>query len=257
MDKSEIYFKTQNGILYCGDCLEHFHNISDNAVDVILTDLPYGTTNCEWDIKIPLKPLWEQWLRVLKKNGIIILFAQQPFATELINSAKPPFKFRYELIWEKNCACGFLNVKEKPLRAHENILIFHNKQPYYNPQLFKGEPYHTKASIKKEHIYSFSGEKTEINNNGTRFPRSVLKFSREGRTKHSTEKPQKLIEWIVNSYSKQGDTILDNCMGSGTTAAACETLQRKWIGIEKSPQWCKVIYDRLKQMEVSICPIDQ
>ncbi len=247
-----IYLETENGILYHGDCMAHFGKIRNGAVDMVLCDLPYGITECKWDTKIPLAPLWDQWGRILKENGTVCLTAQQPFVTELINSTKRPFRFRYELIWEKTKACGFLNANRMPLRAHENILIFYRKMPRYMPQMSEGRPYSTKGGQeKKSSIYHFDGKKTATENHGTRFPRSVLRFATESHTEHPTEKPQALFEWLIRTYTIHGETVVDNCMGGGTTAAAAEATGRRWIGMEMEEHWCEATRERLKNQGCS------
>lgn len=241
-----VYLRTENGVLYHGDCMEHFGKILKGSVDMVLCDLPYGITNCDWDKKIALAPLWRAWNVCLKDEGVVCLTAQQPFVTELITSCLRPMKFRYELIWEKSKACGFLNANRMPLRAHENILIFYKKLPYYNPQMTTGKPYITKrGKSKASSVYHFNGKSIDKTNEGTRYPRSVLRFAQEARTKHPTEKPQALFEWLIRTYTRPGETVLDNCIGSGTTAAACEALGRKWIGIEKETAWCEAAKERL------------
>ena len=236
-----------------GDCLEVMKDIESASIDMILCDLPYGTTNCDWDKKIELAPLWRAWNVCLKDNGVVCLTAQQPFATELITSCLRPMKFRYELIWEKTKACGFLNAKRMPLRAHENILIFYKKLPYYEPQMTSGRPYKTKrGKSKTSSVYHFNGKSIDKENTGTRYPRSVIRFPQEARTKHPTEKPQALFEWLVRTYTRPGETVLDNCMGSGTTAAACEALGRRWIGMEKETAWCETAKERLARQAVEI-----
>ena len=154
-----VYLRTENGVLYHGDCMEHFGKILKGSVDMVLCDLPYGITNCDWDKKIALAPLWRAWNACLKDDGVICLTAQQPFVTELITSCLRPMKFRYELIWEKSKACGFLNANRMPLRAHENILIFYKKLPHYNPQMTTGKPYITKrGKSKASSVYHFNGK---------------------------------------------------------------------------------------------------
>ncbi len=232
-----------NGILYHGNCLEIMPTIPTGSIDMILCDLPYGTTDCEWDVRIPLEPLWEQYRRLIKPNGAIVLTAQQPFATDLINAARP--WFRYEIIWEKAKALGFLNANRMPLRAHENVLVFYKRLPHYAPQMAEGKAYVSKHSPAKTAVYRDVKKRIETINKGVRYPRSVLRFPQEGRTGHPTEKPQALFEWLVKTYTKPGETVLDNCMGSGTTAAACEATGRRWIGIEMSEEYCEMIRNRL------------
>lgn len=219
-------------------------DIPEGSVDMVLCDLPYGITDCKWDIRIPLEPLWKAHLRVVKKNGAIVLTAQQPFATDLINAARP--WFRYELIWEKSKALGFLNANRMPLRAHENILVFYRRLPRYTPQFEVGKPYSkSNRDRTRTGIYRKFSDKRGSDNTGTRHPRSVLRFAQEGRTKHPTEKPQALFEWLIRTYTAPGELVLDNCMGSGTTAAACEAASRRWIGIELSEEFCSMARERL------------
>lgn len=239
-----IFFKTLNGILHQGDCLDIMPTIPDGSVDMILCDLPYGTTNCEWDSLIPMAPLWEEYRRLIKRNGAIVLTAQQPFATDLINAARP--WFRYEIIWEKAKALGFFNANKMPLRAHENVLVFYRHLPSYTPQFTEGKPYGMKGTARTGgSLYHEVKKRIATINKGTRYPRSVLRFPQEGRTKHPTEKPQALFEWLVKTYTLPGQTILDNCIGSGTTAAACEATGRRWIGVERSEDFCKIAVKRL------------
>lgn len=217
--------------------------IPDGSIDMILCDLPYGTTDCKWDNLIPMEPLWDHYRRLIKQNGAIVLTAQQPFATGLINAARK--WFRYEIIWEKAKALGFLNANRMPLRAHENVLVFYRRLPIYNPQFTDGTPYVSKHAQAKTAVYHDIKKRIDTINKGVRYPRSVLRFPQEGRTGHPTEKPQALFEWLVKTYTKPGETVLDNCMGSGTTAAACEATERRWIGIEMSEEYCEMTRKRL------------
>ena len=238
------YFETQSGVLFQGDCLQIMSAIPDGAIDLILCDLPYGITDCEWDSLIPMEPLWNEYRRLIKQNGAIVLTAQQPFATDLINAARK--WFRYEIIWSKAKPLGFLNANRMPLRAHENVLVFYKRLPCYNPQFTEGEPYHSKGrSNSKTAVYRDIKKRIDTINKGVRYPRSVLHFPQEGRTGHPTEKPQALFEWIVKTYTRPGETVLDNCVGSGTTAAACEATGRRWIGIEMTERFCEMVRDRL------------
>jgi site-specific DNA-methyltransferase (adenine-specific) len=239
------YFETDKGQLYLGDCLEVMPEIQAGSIDMILCDLPYGTTDCKWDKRIDLTRLWAEYWRVAKPSAAIVLTAQQPFATDLINAARK--WFRYEIIWEKNLALGFLSANKKPLRAHENILVFYRSLPTYNPQMVWGKPYVsknppnniTKIYCVKRSAYAY--------NEGTRYPRSVQRWAQEGRrTEHPTEKPQAMFEWLIQTYTNADEVVLDNCIGSGTTAAACESVGRWWIGIEMSEDFCKVMRERLE-----------
>lgn len=242
-----LFLETKIGKLYHGDCMELFCMVPTNSVDMILCDLPYGITDCVWDKKLPLKPLWGEWGRMLKENGAVVLTAQQPFAMELVYSAPRTLRFRYELIWEKSKPLGFLNANKMPLRAHENILVFYRKLPQYFPQMTEGKPYKAGSGNRNTAIYSRFKSGVKNDNHGTRYPRSVLRFPQEGQTKHPTEKPQALFEWLIKTYTAAGDVVLDNCMGSGTTAAACEATGRRWIGMEQSEEYCGMLRERLKK----------
>ena len=237
------FFETERGKLYLGDCLEIMPEIPTGSIDMILCDLPYGITACEWDKRIDMDRLWTEYRRAARPNAAVVLTAQQPFATDLINAARK--WFRYEIIWEKSIALGFLNAKKMPLRAHENILVFYRALPTYNPQMTPGRPYVKRADTKLgAEIYRHTPH-VESNNKGTRYPRSVQKWAQEQRKGHPTAKPQAMFEWLIQTYTYPRETVLDNCMGSGTTAAACEATGRKWIGIEMDEAFCKVAKDRL------------
>lgn len=219
--------------IYNADCLgeKGMTIIPDKSIDMILCDLPYGTTDKnKWDVVIPFKPLWEQYERVIKDNGVIALTAQQPFASELIISNKK--MFRYEVIWEKTKPVGFFNAKKMPLRSHENILFFYKKLPKYNPELEDCE-----KKVKRPNnstVYGTSRSKSnEYTMTKTGYPRSVVKFSNVmNKQLHPTQKPLDMWEWLIKLHTDEGDTVLDNCIGSGTTAIACELNNRKWIGFE-------------------------
>ena len=219
--------------------------IPDESADMILCDLPYGTTNHKWDICLPLGFLWQQYWRIAKQNAAIVLTAQQPFATKLIVTAQK--YFRYELIWEKPSALGFLNARKMPLRAHENILVFYKRLPKYRPQMSSGgKPYVKKTASKLRYVNGSAYKEVGIvNADGSRYPRSVLRFGKNGHTGHPTEKPLSLFEWLIKTYTDAGDLVLDNCVGSGTTAVACEQLGRRWIGIEKEEIYFEIARKRL------------
>lgn len=221
--------------------------IPDESVDLILCDLPYGSTELEWDVRLPMEPLWREYLRMMRPRAAICLTAQQPFATDLINAARK--LFRYELIWEKPYSMGFLNAKKMPLRSHENLLVFYKRLPTYNPQMTQGKPYKRRADPARCRIYG--GQKGDVGSrsSGERYPRSVLRFGKESHSSHPTEKPLLLFEWIVKTYTNDGDVVLDNCLGSGTTAIACEANGRRWIGIEKEPSYCDMAVKRLLDLK--------
>lgn len=224
---------------------------------MILCDLPYGTTNCKWDVVIPFKPLWEQYLRIIKDNGAIVLTAQQPFATDLINSARK--YFRYEIIWEKTQKMGFLNANKMPLKGHENVLIFYKKLPTYNPQktmapkdkMSWGRTRKTRSGKYEGYTSYNSGTYTDT---GERYPSSVIKISNwngalfgktERAVKHPTQKPVELFAWLIKTYSNPGEVILDNCSGSGTTAIACIREDRRYICFEKDLNYFNYSLERV------------
>lgn len=247
-------YLNNNGKLYYGDCLEVMKQIPDSSIDMILCDLPYGTTQNKWDSIIPLDLLWNQYLRIGKENCAFVLTAQTPFDKVLGCSCLKLLK--YELIWEKSKATGFLNASKAPLKAHENILVFYRKLPVYNPQKLKGEPYN-KGFIKGQNgngTYSNFNAKLRLNESGDRFPRSVMYFKTaeaEGKTIHPTQKSTALFEYLIKTYTNEGMTVLDNCAGSGTTAIAVENTNRKWICIEKDRDYCKLIIERLNKHDQS------
>ena len=219
--------------LWNGDCLELMCNIPDKSIDMILCDLPYGTTQNKWDSVIPFNLLWCQYRRIIKDNGAICLFGQGLFTANLICSNKE--MYRYDLIWEKTKAGGFLNARRMPLQAHENISVFYKKLPVYNPQMEAGKPYIKKAVTNGDgKNYGKFDRVGEIAvNEGTRFPRSVIKISNDNhKSLHPTQKPVELLEWLIHTYTNENETILDNCMGSGSTGVACVNTNRRFLGIE-------------------------
>jgi site-specific DNA-methyltransferase (adenine-specific) len=232
--------------LYEADCFDVFPSIEDKSIDMILCDLPYGTTACKWDTPLPLDKLWTEYKRIIKDNGAIVLTATQPFTTTLIHSNMD--MFRYEWIWEKSTGGGFLNANRQPLKRHENILIFSKKQSIYNPLKTKGNPYSKKSSPGGETIHdpTVAGWVTE--NDGSRYPTSILKFSKD-RGLHPTQKPVALFEYLIRTYTNENDLVLDNCAGSGTTGVACQNLNRNCILIEKEPDYCQIIRERMRTVE--------
>ena len=236
--------------LYQGDCLDQMDKVPDHTVDMIFTDLPYGTTKNAWDVPIPLGVLWEQYRRVLKPGGAVLLFAQMPFGADLINSNRR--WYRYEWIWHKTMPVGFLNANRMPLRTHENILVFYEHLPTYHPQMQSGKPYTAKRSARATSNYGHFDRKLTVND-GDRFPRDVLTFSNGNNASkiHPTEKPVDLLEYMIRTYTDAGDIVLDSCMGSGSSGDSCQRHGRDIIGIEKDPGYFeaarKRIADAVKQ----------
>lgn len=231
--------------IYLGDCLEVMKSIPDSSIDLILTDLPYGTTRCAWDSIIPLADLWAQYLRVAKDNAAIVLTAAQPFTSVLVSSMID--LFRYEWIWEKGNATGFYNAKKQPLRAHESVLVFYRKPPLYVPQMTSGhERKSTSRKGSKSLVYG-SGANPSAYDSTDRYPRSVIFFSsdKQKSSVHSTQKPVALMEFLIKTYSESGAVVLDSCMGSATTGVACKRTGRNFIGIEKDPEIFRAAKERL------------
>lgn len=228
-----------------GDCLALMPQIPAHSIDMILCDLPYAVTRASWDSLIPFDKLWAQYKRLIKPSGVIALTSCQPFTAALTMSN--PTWFRYELIWEKPQGVDFMNAKRKPLRSHENILIFSPiGQHTYNPQFEAGEPYTVTRDRKPRHmaITDKTMRQTETVNTGNRYPKSVLRFAQQ-RGLHPTQKPVSLCEWLIKTYSNAGETILDNCMGSGTTGLAALNCGRRFIGIEKDANYFELASRRL------------
>ena len=237
--------------IYNEDCLEGMKRIPNKSVDMILADLPYGTTACKWDTIIPFEPLWEQYDRVIKDDGAIVLTASQPFTSALVMSK--PDLFRYEWIWEKTITSNFMMSKRQPHKKHENVLIFYKRQPTYNPQMEAGKPYKDRA--RKRTVSVHGGQETTkkpINNKGTRYPSSVQLFSNgNNHNIHPTQKPVALFEYLIKTYTNEGETVLDNCMGSGTTAIACLNTDRQYIGFELDETYHKLSLDRIEKYKRS------
>ena len=236
--------------LWHGDCLEKMWNIADASVDMIFTDLPYGTTKCKWDSVIPLEPLWKHYRRIIKENGAIVLFAQTPF--DKILGASNLEMLRYEWIWEKTQATGHLNAKKMPMKAHENLLVFYKKLPTYHPQMTEGhEPVHSytkRISVQNNtELYGFMGREIRGGGETVRYPRSVLRFASDKQTSHlhPTQKPLALCEYMIRTYTDEGDLVLDSCMGSGTIGVACKNLNRRFIGIEKEEKYFEICKRRI------------
>lgn len=234
-----------------GDCLELMNRIPDSSIDMVLSDLPYGTTRCRWDAPINLQELWEQYRRVVKENGAIALFSAQPFTTELIGSNKA--MYRYEWIWRKTQPSGFMNAKKMPLRAHENIEIFYRKPPTYNPQMTHGHQRKTATAYgtrESDGSSCYGREERNYTYDSTdRYPVDVLQYSTGDKSKrlHPTQKPVDLLEYLVKTYTNPGETVLDNCMGAGSTGVACLNTGREFVGIELDPEYYQIAKERIEQ----------
>jgi len=220
----------KKALLIRGEAIKILKTLPPESIDLILVDLPYGTTACKWDSIIPLDAMWKELNRICKKNTAMIFTAQQPFTWKLCSSN--PKNFRYELIWQKPNATSPFRAKYAPMKKHENILVFYKKQPIYNPQMGKGKPYKWNSKRSGGEASNIIQKKeTPINNLGTRYPGSILAIKQE-RGLHPTQKPVALMEWLIKTYSNPKQTILDFTMGSGTTGVACLKNDRKFIGIE-------------------------
>ena len=240
---------TDNYKLLHGDCLERMKEIPDGSVDLILTDPPYGTTACKWDSVIPFEPMWEQLKRIIKPNGAIVLFGSEPFSSALRMSNIKQFK--YDWVWEKSKATGFLNSKKQPLRSHEIISVFYDKQPNYNPQMQLSTPYD--KGIRKEQtdddVYGSFNQVEVKNDTGLRYPRSVQYFKtaeHEGGF-HKSQKPVALLEYLIKTYTNENETVLDFTFGSCSTGIACLNTNRKFIGIELDDNYFDIGANRMKE----------
>lgn len=232
-------------LLY-GDCLEMMAQIPDGSVDMVLCDLPYGTTQNKWDSVIPFEPLWAHYKRICK--GAVVLTAQPPFDKAL--GASNLGMLKYEWIWEKAKATGHLNAKKQPMKAHENILVFYEKQCCYNPQKAAGAPYKGSGGASKNDNYGGFDAVREGSTDGSRYPRTVIAFAHEHAPVHPTQKPVALMEYLIRTYTNEGETVLDNCMGSGTTGVACVNTGRNFIGIEQDDKYFAIAKQRIEESQV-------
>ena len=241
-----------------GDCLVEMQNIPDKSIDAIICDLPYGTTACKWDAIIPFEPLWAQYKRIIKDNGAILLFGCEPFSSLLRISNLDLYK--YDWIWEKPNGSDPFQCRKRPMNNIENISVFYDKQPIYNAQMVESKTYKRKGGTKEIEIFgcvkdaSYSSDK--------RYPMRVLKYNKPGqigsneeRAKnsfHPTQKPLDLLEYLVKTYTNEGDTVLDNTMGSGTTGVACKQLNRSFVGIEMDDKYFDIASKRINEAQRSV-----
>ena len=248
-----------NITLHHGDCLQEMNHIEDKSVDMILTDLPYGVLNknnpsAKWDSIIPLDLLWNQYKRVIKDNGAIVLFGQGMFTAQVMMSN--PRWWRYNLVWDKELTTGFLNAHRMPLRSHEDIMVFYNKLPTYNPQMTEGKPLHGRGNAYKSkdntnRTYGDFEPTEDIRKGSTeKFPKSILHFPKPhpSTVLHSAQKPVPLLEWLIKTYTNEGEIVLDSCMGVGSTGIACKNTNRDFIGIEIDSKFFEIAK---KSLEIS------
>lgn len=236
--------------IYLGDCLDLMPQIQDQSIDMVLCDLPYGTTKNNWDSIIPLDKLWAQYERIIKPDGAIVLFSQQPFTSMLVMSN--PKMFKYEWIWEKENGTGFLNANHAPLKIHENIIVFgkgatsptkKSVPMTYNPQKTKGKPYTAVQGYTGDNYSHTVGNVTV--SDGMRYPTDILRFQRDKDKYHSTQKPVGLCQYLIRTYTNSGGVILDNCCGSGSTIVAAIRENRQYIGIEKDEKYFDIANKRI------------
>lgn len=240
--------------IYHGDCLELMKEIPDKFVDCIICDLPYGTTTCKWDIVLPFDKLWEHYNRIIKDNGAIVLFGQEPFSSLLrVSNIK---NYKYDWIWKKERLTNVFQVKRRPGKVVENISVFYKKQPTYNPQKTKYDGPLRSNKIGDNAGFSITqtggvGPKPiEYHDDGTRYPLQIIEFNRDSmyeKKYHPTQKPIELLEYLIKTYTNEGDLILDNCIGSGTTAVAAIKEKRNFIGMELNKEFYDIACERIKQ----------
>lgn len=240
--------------LYNGDCLELMKSLPNGSVDMILCDLPYGTTKCPWDVIIPFEKLWEQYNSIIKANGAIVLFGQEPFSSFLRCSNIKDYK--YDIYWEKERITNIMQVKKRVGKTVETISVFYKNQPTYNPQMVKYEGAKRTNKVKDGKLGKLVDDNNdkkvkEYNDNGLRYPTQVWKFKRDILTSnlHPTQKPVLLLEELIKTFTNEGDVVLDNCMGSGSTGVACLNTNRKFIGIELDKEYFEIAEKRIMDCE--------
>lgn len=252
--------------LYQGDCLEVMSRLEANSVDLILCDLPYGTTACAWDAVIPFEPMWAQYRRVLRPGGVVVLTAAQPFTTQVIASNLGEFKYCW--YWDKKAVTGFANAKLQPLRCVEDVVVFYASRPTYNPQglVHLGKTRANSATVGGDTVRTdtvASSGKGSLRTAGaeyvqewTNYPKQLLEISRDRSRVHPTQKPVALMEYLIRTYTNPGDVVMDNCMGSGTTGVAALQSGRRFIGIERDPTYFAICQGRIAAATRPRLPID-
>jgi site-specific DNA-methyltransferase (adenine-specific) len=235
--------KLRRNAIYQGDCMELLRLVPTQSIDLILCDLPYGTTRNKWDSLLPLPELWTYYNRIIKEHGAIVLFAQAPF--DKILGASNLEMLRYEWIWQKELGTGHLNARKMPLKNHENILVFYKSLPVYNPQMWMSKPYVAKGRGPSSNYGRY--DSTVTISNGERYPLSVVKFNRDATRLHPTQKPLALCEYLIRTYTNEGGLVLDNCMGSGTTIVAAINTGRRYLGFEKEEKYFAIAHERIEE----------
>jgi site-specific DNA-methyltransferase (adenine-specific) len=231
-----------------GDCLERMLEIPDGSVDMVLCDLPYGTTACKWDTVIPFEPLWTQYRRVCKKNAAIVLTASQPFTSALVMSNVKEFKYAW--VWEKSNPSNIANCNRMVMKYHEDVCVFYADQPTYIPQKWQGKPNHGRGKMNGTRAGSIhnSGMLCVDDFSGEKHPKSIIRVENPRvKNQHPTQKPVALMEYLIRTYTNPGELVLDNTMGSGTTGVACMNTDRRFIGIERDPEYFRIAEERIQQ----------
>jgi site-specific DNA-methyltransferase (adenine-specific) len=239
------YYDNAGITIFHGDCLDVMPELAAQSFDAIITDVPYGTTACAWDSPIPFAPMWACLKRLARPRAAIVLFGSQPFTSALVMSN--PKWFKEQLIWEKTNAVDFALANIRHRKLHEDIVVFSEGGYTYNPQMLKGEPYIDKPRKRTNAIHNSVMPNLGITNEGTRYPPSVIRYSNPNNgTLHPAQKPLALMEYLIRTYTNEGDTILDFTMGSGTTLRAAKNLKRRCVGIERELHYCEVTVRRLE-----------
>ena len=238
--------------IYNGNCFDLLPLIPDGSIDCIITDPPYNTTACKWDVAIDLETLFKEFERIVKPNGAVVVFCSFKFGVDCVNACKGKLKFRYDLVWDKKCPIGFFDANNRQLRQHENILVFsinEMREITFNPQKTAGIAYERdRTKQDKAKIYSHTTERINTINNGDRYPISIIRdMNNRSDSVHPTQKPVSLLEYLVATYSNESDLILDPFLGSGTTAVACRNLKRNYIGFELEEEYFDICVKRLNE----------